>query len=369
MEKWIPAYFHALGKEVDLAAGNELEKPKIHTIFFGGGTPSIVPARIYDQLLRVVRDKFDLDDDLEMSLEANPGTIQDKDLSDYRHLGFNRISLGVQSFHPRELQLLGRIHDNRETISAIKSIRSSGISNLNLDLIYGLPGQSLGDWKETLHKAMDLEPEHLSLYCLTIEDGTPLAESVKAGETIPIDDDISADMFEIAMEEMAPAGYRHYEISNWAKVKSDGEDYRCQHNLQYWKNEEYYGFGAGAHGYISGMRVANIGNIPQFITLITNGFTVGAAKIESRETNSLERMQDEMMLRLRLIDEGVSSYGFLSKFGYEVTELFSEQISGLMEKDLLQWKNGVGSSLVLTKRGILLGNQVFMEFVGGNQKT
>ena len=152
MEKWIPTYFHAMGKEVELAVGDELEKPKIHTIFFGGGTPSIVPAGIYDQLLKVVRDKFDLDDDLEMSLEANPGTIQDKDLSDYRHLGFNRISLGVQSFHPRELQLLGRIHDNRETIAAIKGIRASGFTNLNLDLIYGLPGQSLADWKETLHK-------------------------------------------------------------------------------------------------------------------------------------------------------------------------------------------------------------------------
>ena len=247
-----------MGKEVELAVGDELGKPKIHTIFFGGGTPSIVPAEFYGQLLKVVRDRFDLDDDLEMSLEANPGTIQAKDLSDYRHLGFNRISLGVQSFQPKELQLLGRIHDNRETIAAIQGIRASGFTNLNLDLIYGLPGQSHADWKETLHQAMDLEPEHLSLYCLTIEEGTPLAESVKAGEIIPLDEDSSADMFELAMEELPKAGFRHYEISNWAKVKSDGVDYRCQHNLQYWRNEEYYGFGAGAHGYIHDMRVANI---------------------------------------------------------------------------------------------------------------
>ena len=364
MEKWIPTYFHALGKEVDLAVGDELGKPKIHTIFFGGGTPSIVPAGIYDQLLKVVRDKFDLDDDLEMSLEANPGTIQDKNLSDYRHLGFNRISLGVQSFHPRELQLLGRIHDNRETIAAIQGIRASGFQNLNLDLIYGLPGQSLTDWKETLHKAIDLEPEHLSLYCLTIEDGTPLAESVKTGEIIPLGEDSSADMFEFSMEELPKAGFQHYEISNWAKMKSDGVDYRCQHNLQYWRNEEYYGFGAGAHGYNHGMRVANIGNIPQFITLIKNGSTAGSAKIEGRETIPFERMQDEMMLRLRLINEGVSSVGFRSKFGIDMTEIFGEQIAELIGKDLLQWKNGGGSTLVLTNRGILLGNQVFLEFVG-----
>ncbi len=315
MEKWIPSYFQAMGKEVELAVGDELGKPKIHTIFFGGGTPSIVLAEFYGQLLKVVRDKFDLDDDLEMSLEANPGTIQAKDLSDYRHLGFNRISLGVQSFQPKELQLLGRIHDNRETIAAIQGIRASGFTNLNLDLIYGLPGQSHADWKETLHQAMDLEPEHLSLYCLTIEEGTPLAVRVKAGEIIPLDEDSSADMFEIAMEELATAGYRHYEISNWAKVRSDGEDYRCQHNIQYWRNEEYYGFGAGAHGYIHNMRVANIGNIPQFITLLKNSSTAGAARNVSKETSPLERMQDEMMLRLRLIDEGVSSAGFKSKFG------------------------------------------------------
>jgi oxygen-independent coproporphyrinogen-3 oxidase len=366
IEKWIPTYFHSLEKEVALAAGDEFIKPKIHTIFFGGGTPSIVTAGIYDQLLKVVRNNFDLDDDLEMSLEANPGTIQDKDLSEYRKMGFNRISLGVQSFHPRELQLLGRIHDNRKTLSAIKGIRSSGFNNLNLDLIYGLPGQSRSDWKESLQKALDLEPEHLSLYCLTIEEGTPLAESVKSGETIPIDDDISADMFELAMEELAAVGYRHYEISNWAKVKSDGKDYRCRHNLQYWRNEEYYGFGAGAHGYNHNMRVANTGNIPQFIKLIMNGSTVGSARIEQRETSPFERMQDEMMLRLRLIDEGVTSAWFSSKFGCEMTEIFSEQITGLIERDLLQWKNGNESTLVLTKRGILLGNQVFMEFVGSN---
>ncbi len=366
MEKWIPTYFHALEKEMALAAGDELIKPKVHTIFFGGGTPSIVPAGIYDQLLKVVGDNFELDDDLEMSLEANPGTIQDKDLSEYRQMGFNRISLGVQSFHARELQLLGRIHDNRETISAINGIRSSGFTNLNLDLIYGLPGQSLSDWKETLQKALDLEPEHLSLYCLTIEEGTPLAESVKAGEMIPIDDDISADMFELAIEELPKAGFQHYEISNWAKVKSDGEDYRCRHNLQYWINEEYYGFGAGAHGYIHNLRVANNGNIPQFIKKIKNGSTPGSARIEGRETSPFDRMQDEMMLRLRLIDEGVTSAGFRSKFGCEMIEIFSEQITGLIDRELLQWKNGKDTTLVLTKRGILLGNQVFMEFVGNN---
>jgi oxygen-independent coproporphyrinogen-3 oxidase len=187
---------------------------------------------------------------------------------------------------------------------------------------------------------------------------------VKAGETIPLDEDASADMFELAIGELADADYRHYEISNWAKVNYDGEDYRCQHNLQYWRNEEYYGFGAGAHGYIHNMRVANNGNIPQFITLIKNGSSVGSARIEHKETSTLERMQDELMLRLRLLDEGVSSAGFRSKFGHNITDIFGEQILRLINQDLLHWKNGDNSNLLLTKRGILLGNQVFIEFVG-----
>lgn len=362
MDKWIPAYFNALEKEIILATKDEQEKPQIHTLFFGGGTPSIVPPREYQKIMQVVRNSFVLADDLEMSFEANPGTIQDKDLSEYRKLGFNRISLGAQSFHANELMLLGRIHTPQETIEAVSAIRQAGFDNLNLDLIYGLPGQTIERWNESIEMALDLHPEHLSLYCLTIEEGTPLEEKVRRGEVFPIDDDVSAEMYEHAMKLLDHSGYRHYEISNWAIRSGGNKDYRCRHNLQYWKNEEYYGFGAGAHGYIRGLRVVNYAEIPNFINNLLHSENALTLYSEVNETSLIERIQDEMMLGLRLIDEGVSAIAFKSKFGMELADIFVKQISQLIDKHLIRWTDGEGSSVALTERGILLGNQVFMEF-------
>ncbi len=299
-----------------------------------------------------------------MSLEANPGTLRDIDLSEYQRIGFNRISLGVQSFHQDELKLLGRIHDSQDIGNAVTAIRQSGFSNLNLDLIYGLPGQSIYRWKESLERAIDLLPEHLSLYCLTIEEGTPLEESVKRGIIVPLDDDDSAEMYELAMNMLDNAGYRHYEISNWAKKTTGGEDFRCLHNLQYWRNEEYFGFGAGAHGYNHHMRVVNYAEIPNYISHVSKSDDKRATYAESYETDLRERMQDEMMLGLRLIDEGISAASFKIKFACEMTDVFSSEISHLINHHLIKWSDGEGSAIVLTERGVLLGNQVFMEFVG-----
>ena len=364
MDKWIPPYFDALAKEIILTVDGEKEKPTIHTVFFGGGTPSIIPAYEYEKLLGVVRSSFALEANLEMSFEANPGTIKDKDMTEYKRIGFNRVSLGVQSFNADELKLLGRIHNTQEIYDAAKIIRTAGFDNMNLDLIYGLPGQTMSSWKDSLRRAVDLNPEHLSLYCLTIEEGTLLADYVKNGEVVPLDEDEAAEMYEQAMVILAEAGYRHYEISNWAKISTGGKDYRCQHNLQYWKNEEYYGFGAGAHGYINNMRIVNYEEIPTFIAKINQAENGKTIYKETIDTNPRERMQDEMMLGLRLVDEGVSAVGFKSKFGCELTEIFEKEISRLISRKLIQWKNGTGSSLVLTEKGVLLGNQVFMEFVG-----
>lgn len=364
MEKWIPAYFSTLEKQIVLAVRDEQEKPRIHTIFFGGGTPSFVPASEYKKLLKVVRSSFELTENIEMSLEANPGTLRERDLSEYKRIGINRISLGVQSFHQDELKLLGRIHDSQDIWNAVQAIRQAGFSNLNLDLIYGLPGQSISRWKESLERALDLKPEHLSLYCLTIEEGTPLEASVKRGEVVPLNDDDSAEMYELAMQMLERAEYRHYEISNWAKKSSGNEDFRCRHNLQYWRNQEYYGFGAGAHGYIRSVRVANYSKIPQYIAHASNSNDIYASYRESNETELKERMQDELMLGLRLVDEGVSATSFRSKFGFEMLEVFSGEISRLIGQHLINWSDGERSSIILTERGILLGNQVFMEFVG-----
>jgi oxygen-independent coproporphyrinogen-3 oxidase len=364
MEKWIPQYFQAIQKEVKLAGFALDEGIKVHTIFFGGGTPSIVPAKSYQNLLKAIGENFMTTEDMEVSLEANPGTIKEKDLCEYRDCGFNRISLGVQSFNEGELRLLGRIHKCQDTLDAVDKIRKSGFENLNLDLIYGLPGQSISSWKDTMAHALDLNPEHLSMYCLTLEEGTPLFEAVQSGEIIPMDDDDSAQMYELAMKTMTEVGYRHYEISNWARVDNSGRDYRCLHNLQYWKNEEYYGFGAGAHAYINNMRVANDDTFPNYTTNIENSQHFGDGWIHRQTMTDRERMQDEMMLGLRLVDEGISSIKFYKKFGREITSVFDREISKLIHQGLIHWNDEGNSSLSLTERGILLGNQVFMEFVG-----
>ncbi len=364
MEKWIPQYFQAIQKEVELAGAAVDEGIKIHTIFFGGGTPSIVPANSYQNMLKIITENFKTANEMEISLEANPGTLMEKDLSEYRVFGFNRISLGVQSFIEEELRLLGRIHNCQDTLDAVDKIRKSGFANLNLDLIYGLPGQSISSWKDTLARALDLNPEHLSMYCLTLEEGTPLFEAVQSGEIIPIDDDDSAQMYELAMNTMGEAGYRHYEISNWARVDKSGRDYRCLHNLQYWKNEEYYGFGAGAHAYINNMRVANVDSIPIYTTKIGNSQHFGDSWFYGHTVTERERMQDEMMLGLRLIKEGISSIKFYKKFGREITNVFDKEITKLIHQGLIHWNEEDNTSLSLTQRGIMLGNQVFMEFVG-----
>lgn len=360
MESWIPAYFEALKEETSRAA----ENTRVHTIFFGGGTPSMAPADTYSRLLQTVSTCFQVDDNAEISLEANPGTLKDRDLAEIYRAGINRISLGVQSVHENELLLLGRIHSHQDTLNAINAIRRSGIRNLNLDLIYGLPEQTIERWSASLDQALDLNPEHLSLYCLTIEEGTTLYESVRRRELEPLPEDASADMYELAMAKLASAGYRHYEISNWAKTGAGDEDLRCRHNLQYWENREYYGFGAGAHGYIHNMRVANNINIPGYIKSMKEGSTSGAARVESRQTPKAEQMQDEMMLGLRLLEDGVSAADFKTRYGIEMTEMFENQITTLLGNELVRWRNGVGSALVLTRRGTLLGNRVFMEFVG-----
>lgn len=364
MDKWIPAYIKALEKEIILAVKDEPERTHIHTVFFGGGTPSIVPAYEYERILEVVRSSFILETDVEMSFEANPGTIQDRDMSEYKRIGFNRVSLGVQSFNVDELDFLGRIHNTQDVYDAVKVVRKAGFDNMNIDLIYGVPGQTMSSWDESLKRALDLGPEHLSLYCLTIEEGTPLVERVKNSEIVPLDEDEAAEMYELAMFILDEAGYRHYEISNWAKISTGGKDYRCRHNLQYWKNEEYYGFGVGAHGYINNMRIVNFEEIPTFISSINQAENAKTLYKETIVTNLKERMQDEMMLGLRLVDEGVSATGFKLKFGYELTAIFEKEISRLIRSKLIQWTDGNGTSIILTEKGTLLGNQVFMEFVG-----
>jgi oxygen-independent coproporphyrinogen-3 oxidase len=388
-EEMIPAYVEALCREIEFV-GSRLPSPfrsptgvlregaggEVHTIFFGGGTPSLLSARQFEKILRTISDLFDLSD-LETSLEANPGTVSLNYLRDLRSLGFNRISFGVQSFHADELRQLERIHDPFDVLDAVDWARRSGFDNLNLDLIFGLPEQSLDRWSATVRRAVDLAPEHLSLYALTVEHGTPFGRWAERG-LLPVPDaDAAAEMYEWAGGFLSASGYEQYEISNWAKP-----GFQCKHNLQTWRNRPYLGFGAGAHGYAAGVRYSNVLRIKTYIErlhpdrlipnyLIPNSsFPRSPATCNLQPVNLRTQMQETMMLGLRLTREGVSASDFRERFGRGLMDVFGREIDELLGLGLLEWAKSKTSEvsetsevLRLTKRARLLGNQVFLRFV------
>ncbi len=347
LEALIPAYEEALGAEIRAA-------PSVpaHTVYFGGGTPSLLPPDTLARILERLRGRFLLPPDAEVTLEANPGTVDRAYLRTVRELGVNRLSLGVQSVHPDELRLLGRRHTWEEAVAAVEAARAAGLENVNLDLIYGLPGQSLAGWQETLKAAISLSPDHLSLYALTLEEGTPLQEQVARGALPPPDDDAAAEMYEWAEARLARAGYIHYELSNWAR----SERHFCRHNLTYWYNEPYLGLGAGAASWWGGRRWTNVRHPEEYIRRQAAGEAVAE---EVEEIPRRLEMGETMMMGLRLV-EGVSDARFRARFGIGLMEVFGAEVSRLAGQGLLEWD---GQTARLTPRGRLLGNWVFREFI------
>ncbi|HET90269.1 MAG TPA: radical SAM family heme chaperone HemW [Chloroflexi bacterium] len=350
LEFAMPAYTDAVCREIE-AAGERWGSPPVSTIYFGGGTPSLLPLPLLRDILHAAQAAFRLSPAAEISLEANPGTLTSAYLHDLRNLGVQRLSLGIQSFHDAELELLGRLHTQAQARAAVAAARESGFRNLNLDLIYGLPRQKLCHWQETLRTATALEPEHLSLYGLAIEEETPLARQIAAGALPAPDPDRAADMYEWAAETLAQAGYRHYEISNWAR---SGQE--CRHNLTYWRNEPWLGVGAGAHSWLDHCRWANLTDPLAYIQATAEGRT---PIIETTPVGPEQEMGDTMMLGLRLA-EGVATDRFRARFGLALETVYGETLRHLQDLDLLTWD---GQAARLTPRGRLLGNQVFVHFV------
>ncbi len=247
----MPAYVKALCREME-GNGWQISDPlPVHTIFLGGGTPSLLSIQDHQHILGTIRRNYQLLDGAEITLEANPGTVSPAYLDGLRQAGYNRISFGMQTANPEHLQLLERQHDPIDVIEAVKWARQAGFEQINLDLIYGLPYQSLQQWQASLEFATGLKTEHLSLYALTIESGTPLFRWVNRGLVSEPDPDLAADMYDWATSYLEANGFEQYEISNWARPGPDGTLLSCRHNLQYWKNQSYFGFGAGAHGYLA----------------------------------------------------------------------------------------------------------------------
>jgi oxygen-independent coproporphyrinogen-3 oxidase len=379
--RFLSAHARALGREIEIA-GEAGERPAAGSVFLGGGTPSLLDPGQVEAIVAGIRHAFRLDPEAEITIEANPGTVDRVRLSEYRKAGVNRLSLGVQSADDGELRMLGRIHTFADVVQACRDARRAGFDNLSLDLIFGLPGQGLLTWERTLERSLALAPEHLSLYALTLERGTELARAVRRGALHAPDQDTAAEMYGLAEEKLAAAGYRHYEISNWARDGSLGGGpvaegpggivvsafprYACRHNLRYWLNLPYLGFGAGAHGCATGKRYANIRSIEKYIQRMRDGrprrFPLTPACSRSTFRSSEEEMRETMWLGLRLTEAGVNRRAYRRRFGEDYSERFRGEIESAVKDGLLEWTAG-DAAVRLTPRGRLLGNRVFQLFV------
>lgn len=367
-EGLIPSYLKALEDEIE-QVGKKLTFPfEVGTIFLGGGTPSYLPVEGLQNILDTCRRAFLISKECEISIEANPGTVNRDGLSQLRMAGFNRISMGMQSANINELRLLEREHDPVTVIRAVESARLAGFENLNLDLIFGIPGQTMESWQQSIQFALRLKPDHLSLYALTIEHGTPFKKWIERGLINLPDDDLAADQYDFACELLAEAGFEHYEISNWA-LKFDHQAKVCHHNLQYWRYLPYIGVGAGAHGFLENYRTINVRGIKAYIDRMKLGvempYPASSAAEQVIEMDLWTQMQEKMMVSLRLLNEGVSATSFARQFGVELEEVFGNQIARLIQQGLLEWvDNPTQGCLRLTRQGWLLANRVFREFIG-----
>ena len=359
LESLIPAYISALCREAEIWAPVASEMA-VRTIFFGGGTPSLVPAEDMSTILETLRACYRLDD-VELSFEANPGTVDEAHLCDLKRVGFGRISIGVQSFDDTELKALDRIHSGKQAVAAFWAARAAGFENINLDLIYGLAGQSLGAWNENLKRALALRPEHLSLYALTVEEGTPLAYQIEHDLAPAPDPDLQADMYELAQDRLASAGYAQYEISNWSLP-----GYACRHNLTYWHNGNWLGFGAGAHSSFGGNRFSDVRSPRGYIERVKRAAHPGSLRLPGildampqvdwqEPVDEAMAMSDTAILGLRLL-EGISLSAFQQRHGHDLLALYGEAIRECCQAGLLVQD---GDGLRLSKHGLLLANEVF----------
>ena len=259
IEPLIPSYCDALCREI-VMWGRVLGRPALSSVFFGGGTPSYLPAERVEQVMDAVRREFEIRPDAEITLEANPGDLCEARLESYLRSGVNRLSIGVQSFDDGLLRMLGRRHSARQAADAYALAVAAGFDNASIDLMYGLPHQTLDHWQSTLERTGELAPPHVSMYCLTLEDGTPMQRWVDDGVMPDPDADLAADMYLLAQETMAGLDYRHYEISNWAV-----EGRESAHNLAYWLNRPYIGVGPGAHSHYASCRFSNVRSPREYV--------------------------------------------------------------------------------------------------------
>ena len=335
---------------IDKQINDNQTRDKITSIFFGGGTPSVLPDGCIADILMAVRDCFDIEDDAEITMECNPGTVNESRLSEYRAAGVNRLSFGLQSADNNELKMLGRIHTFEQFVESFRLARKAGFNNINVDLMSAIPGQTEATLENTFDKVMALQPEHISVYSLILEDGTYLADNIDKFPPVP-DEDEDRRMYHMTNERLHSAGYERYEISNYSR-----KGFECRHNLLYWNRGEYYGFGCSAAGFIGNERYSDIRDVKKYIEL--NG------DIEKLHENieiltKEDAIEEFMFLGLRKM-AGVDVMDFQRRFGVPIENVYAKEIEHNVDKGLLIRQ---GDMLKLTEYGIDICNTVMIDFI------
>lgn len=358
---YIPRYMKCLKQEIEeVGQANKQDaiegkdKPfSVDTIYIGGGTPSLLDSKYIVEIMQTIRENYEISGQAEITIEANPGTVTLDKLQDYFKSGINRISIGLQSTYDTLLKQLGRIHTYQEFLDTYYLARQVGFENINIDLMLGLPNQTVQEIQNSVEEVIGLEPEHISLYSLIVEEGTKLEKQIQNGELTLPEEIVEREMYWKTKQLLEESGYIHYEISNFAK-----EGYQSKHNSDCWEQKEYIGFGAGAHSYTNRIRYSNREEIEEYIKNYEEG------RVENNfvfhEKQNQEAVQKEfMLLGLRKI-EGVSIQEFKSRFVANPLYLYHEQLEKLTKQELLEID---GNNIKLTKKGIDLANLVWEEFV------
>jgi oxygen-independent coproporphyrinogen-3 oxidase len=348
-EELAERYVHALIAEI---RSSRHVGESVDTIYFGGGTPSLLAPAQLELILSTLHDSFAVDANAEVTLEINPGSVNDEKLRASRSLGINRASFGAQTFDDAELAKLGRSHTSAETLKTFSSLRGAGFKNVSFDLIAGLPGQTLVGWQRNISQALELRPEHLSFYLLEVHSGTPLAEHIRRGIQPQPDDDLAGVMYQWMLEKAADAGYLHYEISNLCRP-----GFHSRHNVKYWTAEPYYGFGCSAHSYDgAARRWSNQRDVLQYVTAIERG---ESAVADDQQLSPSEVRAEALFLGMRLM-QGVDMRRYRESFGVDLRDEHAEDLDRFCKAGLVELD---GDLIRLTRTGALLSNEVFAAFV------
>lgn len=344
---------YVAGVVSEIASWREVDQPEtVDTIYFGGGTPSLLSPTQLDALLKGVRKRFEVSATAEVTMEMNPGTVTRESLAAFRELGINRASFGAQTFDDRELARLGRSHSVADTRHTFSLLREAGFDNVSFDLIAGLPGQTLEQWERNLGEAFALRPEHLSFYLLEVHEGTPLATHIRTGLQPLPDEDLAAEMYRLMLERAAEAGYEHYEISNLCLP-----GFESRHNTKYWTAAPYYGFGCSAHSFDGGSRRwANERDLGKYVAMVERN---ASPLVEDRRLTEADRRAEAVFLGMRMM-AGVRTGEFKDLFGVDLRAAHADDLENFQQAGLIEFD---GDLLKLTRAGALLSNEVFAAFV------